>query len=64
MRSPQPRRTDPIKPRIARAARMGAATLIVGGTTWLIGQAVAGMVVVHVVGSVLHHVVRGMTSAG
>jgi hypothetical protein len=43
---------------------MGAATLIVGGTTWLIGQAVAGMVVVHVVGSVLHHVVRGMTSAG
>ena len=49
---------------LGRAARIGAATLIVGGTTWLIGQALAGLVVVHVVGSVLHHVVRGMASAG
>jgi hypothetical protein len=49
---------------LGRAARIGAATLIVGGTTWLVGQALAGLVVVHVVGSVLHHVVRGMTSTG
>jgi hypothetical protein len=43
---------------------MSATAILVGGTTWLIGQAVAGLIVVHVVGSVLHHVVRGLASAG
>jgi hypothetical protein len=46
------------------AARIGATTLIAGGTTSLIGHAVAALVVVHVVRSVPHHVVRGLASAG
>ncbi len=49
---------------VSRLIRMSAAAVILGGTTWLVGQAVAGLIVVHVVGSVLHHVVRGLGAAG
>ena len=49
---------------VSRTVRVSAIALALGGTTWFVGQAVAGLVVVHVVGSLLHHVVRGIAAVG
>lgn len=48
----------------AKMARIGAATVVVAGSTWFGGQVLAGMVAVHVVGALLHPLVRTIARAG
>ncbi len=43
---------------ITRTVRVGCVALAIGGTTYLAGQAILSVVVVHVVGALLHPVIR------
>lgn len=53
-----------MKRSLSRVVGMSAAAFVVGGATWFVGQVVAGLIVVQVVGAVLHHVVRGIAAVG
>ena len=54
----QTTRTNQMTGAITRTMRVGCVALAIGGTTYLVGQALLGMVVVHVVGALLHPVIR------
>jgi hypothetical protein len=43
---------------VARAARLGCITAIIGGAAYVAGHAIMGLLMVNVVGAVLHPVIR------